>query len=161
MLEQIGKKGAEISPCGIYRYSLWRIWDDSLPKVMFIGLNPSTADATDDDSTITRCIRFAEMWGFGGIYMTNLFAYRSTDKSKLYAVDEAVGEDNDKYILKYAKKADKIIAAWGNDGSFLGRSETIYNLIPSLFCLHINQTGEPKHPLYVAYDTTLKPYIRE
>ncbi len=160
MLEQI-EKGAEISPCGIYRYSLWRIWDNSLPKVMFIGLNPSTADAIDDDRTIIKCINFAKNWGFGGIYMTNLFAYRSTDKSKLYVVNEPVGIDNDKYILKYAEKADKIIAAWGNDGCFLNRSEIVYKLFPSLFCLQINKTGEPKHPLYVTDNTVLKLYIRE
>ena len=74
-------RGADISPCGKYRYSLWRDWDwqGFANRVMFVGLNPSTADATNDDPTIRRCVRFATDWGFGGLVMVNLFAYRATD----------------------------------------------------------------------------------
>ena len=154
------KKGAELSPCRTYRYALWRIWDETKPKVMFIGLNPSTADENTDDNTITRCINFAKDWGYGGLYMTNLFAYRSPDKSQLYFVDEPVGEYNDKYIVEYAKLSEKVIAAWGNDGAFLERSKLVANLISPLFCLEVNKTGEPKHPLYVRADMELKEYKR-
>lgn len=153
--------GAELSKCRKYRYALWRIWDNTKPKVMFIGLNPSTADENTDDNTITRCTNFAKNWGYGGFYMTNLFAYRSTDKSQLYCVDEPVGNDNDKYIIKYAKLSEKVIAAWGNDGGFLERSKIVSDLISPLFCLEINQTGEPKHPLYVRSDMELKEYKRK
>ncbi|HDR1569813.1 TPA: DUF1643 domain-containing protein, partial [Pasteurella multocida] len=75
---------AIFSDCGTYRYVLWRIWDTLLPRITFIGLNPSTADESNDDPTIRRCINFAKKWGYGGIYMVNLFAYRSTDKSVIY-----------------------------------------------------------------------------
>ncbi|WGE55084.1 DUF1643 domain-containing protein [Actinobacillus equuli subsp. equuli] len=155
MLESLNS-GAELSECRKYRYALWRVWDKSKPKVMFIGLNPSTAD----DNTITRCINFAKSWGYGGIYMTNLFAYRSTDKSQLYRVDDPIGVDNDEYIAKYADLSEKVIAAWGNDGAFLDRSKLVANLISPLFCLEINKTGEPKHPLYVRADMELKEYKR-
>ncbi len=160
MLEKL-ETGAELSECRTYRYALWRIWDNNKPKVMFIGLNPSTADENTDDKTITRCTNFAKSWGYGGFYMTNLFAYRSTDKSKLPLVENPIGDDNDLYIAKYAKLADKTVAAWGNDGVFLERSAIVSNLIAPLFCLEVNQTGEPKHPLYVSSDTTLKEYKRE
>ena len=159
MLEQV-IYGAELSECRKYRYALWRIWDNSRPKIMFIGLNPSTADENTDDKTITRCINFAKSWGYGGFYMTNLFAYRSTDKSQLYCVNNPIGEDNDTYIIKYAALSDKVVAAWGNDGTFLERSKIVSDLISPLFCLKINQTGEPKHPLYVSSDTELQEYRR-
>ena len=68
------EKGAVISECQNYRYSLWRIWDESKPLIGFIGLNPSTADHREDDKTISRCIKFADSWGAGGFYMMNLFA---------------------------------------------------------------------------------------
>jgi Protein of unknown function (DUF1643) len=70
--------GAVISDCGRYRYSLWRIWNASAVRVMFIGLNPSTADATQDDPTIRRCVEFARSWGFGGIYVQSLRLPRHT-----------------------------------------------------------------------------------
>ena len=79
------RAGAKISGCGTYRYALWRHWDSDWNgqgdsnSVMFIGLNPSTADATEDDPTLRRCIGFAKSWGFGGLYMLNVFAYRATD----------------------------------------------------------------------------------
>ena len=58
--------GAVFSPDRIYRYVLYRVWDEAKPRVMFIGLNPSTADESVDDPTIRRCKRFAADWGYGG-----------------------------------------------------------------------------------------------
>ena len=76
-------KSAEISPCGLYRYSLTRKWEAWKGTVNFIMLNPSTADAQEDDPTIRRCIGFAKAWGYGGIVVTNLFAYRATNPKEL------------------------------------------------------------------------------
>ena len=75
-------KGAKFSPCKKYRLQLWRIWDDKLPKIMFIMLNPSYADAHHDDPTIRRCINFAKNWGYGGFYVGNIYPLIST-KPKL------------------------------------------------------------------------------
>jgi hypothetical protein len=75
--------GAEFSDCGTYRYALWRTWNALQPGVLFVGLNPSTADATTDDPTIRRCIGFAKRWGYGGITMANVFAYRATDPREM------------------------------------------------------------------------------
>ncbi|GHX72979.1 hypothetical protein VCSRO16_3593 [Vibrio cholerae] len=72
------KNTAELSKCRKYRYALWRTWDSDKPFAMFIGLNPSTADEKNDDPTLRRCINFAKSWGYGGVCMANLFAFRAT-----------------------------------------------------------------------------------
>ena len=81
--ENIENNGAVFSECGKYRYALWRIWDESKPAVMFIGLNPSTADEKESDPTITKVISFAKSWGFGAVYMCNSFPYISTNPDEL------------------------------------------------------------------------------
>ena len=142
------KSDANFSNCRKYRYALWRIWDESKPYVMFIGLNPSTADETKNDQTINRCINYSKDWGYGGLCMANLFAFRATAPSDMMASDEPIGSDNDEWIKKLAKEAGVIVAAWGNDGSYLERSKDVRNMIPDLMCLKINKSGEPAHPLY-------------
>lgn len=133
-----------------YRYQLWRIWDESKPLVAFICLNPSTADATEDDPTLKRCMRFAESWGYGGVYMINLFAYKATDPDALY--DETldiVGEENDQHIQKVLNLAEKVICAWGNHGVLRNRHEEVLKMIPKPYYLKRNKSGQPAHPLYL------------
>ena len=112
------KKSALISECGNYRYSLSRIWDESLPKLLFIMLNPSTADADNDDPTIRRCIGFAKGWGYGGIVVGNLYAYRSTNPMKLIFEasigTDIVGPDNDRYLQEMSAQCSEIVFAWGS-----------------------------------------------
>ena len=139
----------------IYRYALWRTWDDSLPKVLFIGLNPSTADEVQDDPTIRRCIRYAQDWGYGGYIMGNIFGYRSTDPKKLKTVNDPIGSDNNYWLKKLHKEAELTIGAWGNHGKLLDRGEEIVNLIDNLYCLKITKEGQPSHPLYLP--SKLKP----
>lgn len=155
------------SPCRRYRYTLWREWSEDLltgcadeskdldSYAMFIGLNPSTADETKDDPTIRRCIQFAKDWGYGALCMTNLFAWRETDSSKLRSVPELVGKDNDQYLSDCASRAGIVIAAWGAKGSLLGRSVQVRKLIPNLHALRITKGGFPAHPLYLP--GTLRP----
>lgn len=71
-------QSADFSACGTYRYALRKIWLPAAPQVLFIGLNPSTADEKSDDPTIRRCLGFARSWGYGGLIVANLFAYRTT-----------------------------------------------------------------------------------
>lgn len=97
------KKTAKLSDCRTYRYELWRTWDESKPYAMFIGLNPSTADETEDDPTIRRCINFAKTWGYGGLCMTNLFAYRATQPEDMKRASDPIGNKNDETLILLAK----------------------------------------------------------
>ena len=151
------KSDAKLSECRKYRYALWRTWDDTKPYAMFVGLNPSTADETDDDSTIRRCIDFAKEWGFGGLCMANLFAFRSTNPSEMFSAQDPIGSQNDIWLKKLSKEAGIIVAAWGNHGTHLGRSKVVLELIPNFQCLKVNKTGEPAHPLY--QPSTAKPML--
>lgn len=133
-----------------YRYQLWRIWDESKPLVAFIGLNPSDANAIKDDPTLKRCMRFAESWGYGGVYMINLFAYKDRKPSALY--DETldiVGEENNQHIQKVLNLVEKVICAWGNHGVLRNRHKEVLNIIPKPHYLKLNMSGQPAHPLYL------------
>jgi len=139
--------GAELSQCRKYRYALWRIWDNSKPYAMFIGLNPSTANETQNDYTINCCISYARSWGYGGLCMGNLFAFRATYPRVMKSSTDPIGSDNDAWLIKLSKKAGIIVVVWGNDGSHMGRSRSVVDMIPNLMCLGINDTGEPTHPI--------------
>ncbi|MCK7458888.1 DUF1643 domain-containing protein [Idiomarina aminovorans] len=143
------KTDAKFSACRSYRYVLWRVWDDAKLYVAIIGLNPSTADEVQNDPTINRCISFAQSWGYGGVCMVNLFAFRATVPADMMSAKDPVGPDNDKWLVDIAKTAGAVVAAWGNDGSYLGRSSAVKELIPNLCALKINRAGEPAHPLYL------------
>lgn len=155
---------AIFSDCREYRYLLTRKWVDDMPlfrgeyaeMLMIIGLNPSTADEAKNDPTVTRCIRFAQDLGFGGLYMLNLFAFRATDPQKMFAAADPVA-DNDRYLNAYAARPDVslVLCAWGNHGLHLGRSKLVVGelkQIRDLHCFGLNKTGEPKHPLYLRAD---------
>ena len=149
---------AQFSTCRQYRYALWRTWDKTKPIVLFIGLNPSTADEKNNDPTITRCINFAASWGYGGVRVANLFAYRATQPAVMKNASDPIGHDNDGWITKLAEEADLVVAAWGNDGCYLNRSATVRESITKLHCLNVNKSGEPSHPLYQRADTMPIPY---
>jgi hypothetical protein len=148
--------GAEISVCGRYRYTLWRRWATG-PQVLFVGLNPSTADATLDDPTIRRCIGFAKAWGYGGLLMANLFAWRATDPRHMLAAADPVGPRNDQALLEVHGKAALTVAAWGAQGSFLGRELVVRSLLPHLHVLRLTKGGHPGHPLYLP--SSLRPVL--
>lgn len=133
-----------------------RTWDGSLPRVMFIGLNPSTADDRADDPTVRRCIGFSQKWGFGGLILVNLFAYRTTDPVGLIAIDDPIGPENDHWIALEQKKADCVVAAWGNHGVLLNRDDTVLKSLKNAFCLGTTKTGCPRHPLYLSSVTPLQ-----
>lgn len=143
---------AHFSPCGRYRYTLQRSWDAGGPAVLFVGLNPSTADAERNDPTIRRCIGYAKNWGFGRLVVANLFALRATDPRDLLAASEPVGPENDRWLAKCQAEADLVVAAWGNHGVHLGRSAAVLRELKNPHCLRINASGEPAHPLYLPGD---------
>lgn len=151
--------GAVFSDCKNYRYCLWRIWDPTKPLVMFIGLNPSTANEVSDDPTIRRVKRFAQEWGYGGVYMMNLFAWVTPYPQDLQTGDP-LGE-NDAWLTSIALKCEKIIFAWGNFKEALERSKKVTAMFPDGYALVINQNGTPKHPLYVKSDVVPVHYRNE
>lgn len=149
--------GALLSDDRVYRYALWRRWNEDLGMVAFIGLNPSTADETEDDPTIRRCIGFAKDWGYGGIYMLNLFAFRATDPKAIKKSGAPIGPDNGEHLIRYCRKSEQIIAAWGTHGEYLDRGAVVKAVLASCFqrlwCLGETKAGHPRHPLYLAKST--------
>lgn len=147
------------SPCRTYRYTLWREFDVPVNDgyVMFIGLNPSTADEVNDDPTIRRCIEFAKSWGYSALCMTNLFAFRATKPVEMIAAADPVGPDNDTYLIDLARNAGVVVAAWGTHGTHLGRDVTVRTLVPNLHCLKKTINGHPGHPLYLRADLVPVP----
>lgn len=152
---------AVLSKCGQYRYSLKRSWMLGSGAVMFVMLNPSTADANLDDPTIRRCIGFAKDWGYQRLIVTNLFALRSTDRRGLLSAVDPVGDENDQYILDMASQADRIVLAWGSlewvpkshrtdfEMQAIGTAELLEFTPETLHCLGTTKDGSPRHPLYV------------
>lgn len=150
------KSGAHFSRCRQFRYALWREWDVDLPAVLMIGLNPSTADAEKNDPTIRRCIGFANNWGFGGVWVLNLFAFRATYPDDLKAAADPIGPRNDEWIRRVARKVGRVVAVWGNDGTLLDRSTRVRGMLGDrLEAIRLNAGGEPAHPLYLP--KSLKP----
>jgi len=153
----------KFSPDRKYRYTLWRDirWHDPVdePKILvFIGLNPSTADESQDDPTIRRCKGFARDWGFDKLLMLNIFAFRSTDPKQLYREQDPVGRHNDEEIARSIKLATQVIAAWGVHGVLHHRGEAVRRQHSSrLWHLGLTKAGHPKHPLYLRADT--KPML--
>jgi hypothetical protein len=147
-----------------YRYRLWRLWaseTSDLPVVKWIMLNPSTADSSKDDPTIRKCKKFARRWGYGGIFVANLFALRATNPKELYKVDlaTAIGPGNDGHILQIlASHPGPNIAAWGQHGNLGGRAKALMDLCKAheikLQALKIAKDGvTPWHPLYLKDDS--------
>lgn len=151
------KSGATFDSTGAYRYALWRVWDAAKPRVTFILLNPSTADATHDDPTIRRCIGFGRAWGYGRLDVVNLFAYRATHPNVLKMATDPIGPENNAHIAQAAVENDSVVAAWGNHGQWLERGQQVLRMLNrTIYCLGITQQGQPRHPLYVRKDNPLQ-----
>jgi hypothetical protein len=153
---------AIISDCGKYRHKLSRHVRDDLPynHLLFIMLNPSTADATKDDPTIRKCRGFSERLGFSFFEVVNLFDYRATDPKELREVGEPSSQINDSVILEAARNAEMVICAWGTHGALNSRGSIVSRMLTPmpLKCLGITKDGHPRHPLYVPYTQELIPF---
>jgi hypothetical protein len=147
---------AVYSDCETYRYLLTRVWGPG-DRALFVMLNPSTATEVQNDPTVERCERRARALGFGAFRVTNIFAFRATDPKVMRASEDPVGPGNDRAILESAHWADRIVCAWGNHGLHLNRGATVEQMLRgtgrSLFHLGLTGHGQPRHPLYVGYDT--------
>lgn len=150
---------AVYSSCGVYRYSLTRVWDGALPRIAFVMLNPSTASEFADDPTVARCVRRARDGGWGAIRVCNLFALRATQPSRLKAHGEPEGPGNAAALAESSRWAHTIVAAWGVHGSLRGRGRQIEGRFRSeageFLHLGLTRDGHPRHPLYVSYRVPL------
>ena len=166
MIEEISIVGAaRFSEDGLYRWSLTRRWKDG-PLLTFVGLNPSTATATEDDPTIRRCIGFARREGMAGLRMLNLYAYRSTDPDKLRHVNDPMGVGNrpawDEAFDESRITGAKIVCSWGVHGILHGGYtifiERAQRAGAVLACLGKTKAGHPRHPLYLKSGTLLETF---
>lgn len=147
--------GAIFSDDGQHRYALWRVWSQVRQPLMFIGLNPSTANGTMNDPTITRLMVRAELEGFGGLLAGNLYALVSSIPSPLTWREDAIGDEADDYIRQMVSLASRVLCAWGSFPAAKKRVDAVLNMIPEPYCLGINGDGQPKHPLYIPYSTKM------
>ena len=141
--------------CKEYRYRLRRVWDEALPSVLFIMMNPSTAEPRFDDPTVAKCRRYALAWGYGALYVGNTFAYRATDQKRLLEVDDPVGPDNDRHLCGMAREADLVVFAYGKPHKTLrARGPLVAKRILAAadrraHILRLCADGTPSHPLYL------------
>ncbi len=157
MREPYRETGAEFNATGAYRYRLWRVWGDG-ERVCFCMLNPSTADAERDDPTIRRCVGFAKSWGYAGVEIVNLFAFRATHPKDLARTVDPVGSKNDQYLAQALATSGRIVAAWGVHGMLHNRGECMSHHFARAVCLGHTQAGHPRHPLYVRADFAPVPF---
>lgn len=157
------QSAADISPSGYYRYSLRRTWGEGRPMA-FVMLNPSTADAHNDDPTIRRCINFAKREACVSLIVVNLFAGRATKPDDLFAMVDPVGHRNEDEwrVYLYQLYRPKVVCAWGAEpraekqaARFMAWAKTAPI---DLWCLGRTKANQPRHPLYLRNDTVLEPY---
>lgn len=157
-------KSAVISEDGKYRYRLYRQWHDTTlshtrPRlIMWMMLNPSSANSEIDDPTIRRCIQFSKDWGYDGMWVGNLFAIRSSDPRILYklSAEEACGPDNNVHCWKMSLESERLVMAWGSHGG-PHVPLTLYVPMEGFWCLGKTLAGAPRHPLYLKKTTQLLP----
>ncbi len=149
--------GAEFSKDGINRFILWRIWELDKPRVMFIGLNPSTANEVTNDPTIKSVCRISKANGFGGVYMVNCFPHISTNPSDMKNIPEADDLLNKEYIFRAWCMSEVVVFAWGNFPIVKesGMMDFLIKMFPDAKAIAINKNGSPKHPLYCKSDSKL------
>ena len=154
--------GAIFDMIGKYRYTLWREWSTYHPRIVFILLNPSTADEERNDPTIRRCIGFARARKFGSVEVVNLFAYRATHARELLKVVDPVGKENNRFLMRAVERCSTVVVGWGARGTLLGRNREVLSLLTGrndVYCLGTTRGGQPRHLLYVRGDTVLVPFV--
>jgi len=166
--EEVVGAGALLSPCDKYRYFLWRTWREDIAPITFCLINPSTADSKEDDPTLRKCMTYAREWGFGGVQIVNLFAYRTKSPKVLAEAakrgEDIVGPENDGNLRLVLQAPGVVLCGWGNMPSTHVKrtSLALSNLFGApgaqLCCLGVNLDGSPKHPLYLRGDLQPQPY---
>lgn len=155
-----GISGAYFSDERRYRFALWRIWSRAEKPVLFIGLNPSTAGAVNDDNTIVRCADFAKSWGYGGMFMGNLYPFVSTNPNYLRRDGTEARKSlirNDSVLIEMAALSGMVVACWGRWDASAKRAPDVLPLFDKVHCLTRTKSGQPGHPLYLS--SACKPIL--
>lgn len=147
-----------------FRYRLGRKWANG-PVVVYVMLNPSTADHEQDDATIRRCIGFAQQEGFGALEVVNLFAYRTPHPAALKHAGFPVGPENDEHIRRACEGAERVVVAWGAQLDAQPRVQMVMPLICATglepYCLAITRSGFPGHPVRLPKSSRMRPFSLE
>lgn len=158
-------RSAVFSPCGNYRYSLTRAWDDSKPRVCFLMQNPSVANDCEDDPTVKKCIGFARRWGFGSIVVVNIRSFVATDPTDVGCAAakgmDTVGADNGRYVREALSQCKSLVVACGGDESMLDAArETLADCCDGMeiSCIGYTQNDVPRHPSRLGYATPREPF---
>jgi hypothetical protein len=144
------KKSAIISDCSTYRYELHREWDKKKGKVLFIMLNPSTADSNEDDLTTIRCMNFAKRWGYGGLMIGNIYPFRAKRPKdlrawKIFGERYSVYKTNVAHVQDMMSQCDLTVCAWGCNHKGIPH---MLEYTSGLHYLELCDDGlTPKHPL--------------
>lgn len=165
---EVTARDANISADKVYRYSLIRrLGHDAVTRrICWAMLNPSTADAAQDDPTIRRVMDFSWMWGFNRVEIVNAYALRSTNPAHLWSHPDPTGPLNDDYIGLAAANADAVVVAWGTNitrprAARVLQMLRMFSQERMLWCLGTTKEGYPRHPLYLAKSTQriTYPYV--
>ncbi len=158
MLSQFS--GAVLDHTRSYRFLLWRFWDER-PRVLFCGLNPSTANELEDDATVKRWFSFAKAWGYGGLYAVNLYPFITPHPEEL-VMPSCFHKANYPAIKMASSLSALTVACWGDGIKKVG-GEDVANHVREKYlnepmCFGLTQSGNPKHPLYLPSDAELMEY---
>ncbi len=165
---------AMMSDCGKYRYELGGHLGPAEPLlaiaqdprlILWIMLNPSTADATEDDPTLRTISTFSELWGYNRLMVGNLYAYRTKMPKEMFRMMRAgtniVGPQNDAFLTQMVERArstgGRVMAAWGINAK-RGRVQEVCELVGEMHCLRTNGDGSPVHPLFQPHDLVPVPW---
>lgn len=158
---------ADVSACGRWRRRLVRDWtpEGVTPRaILWVGMNPSTADALVDDPTCARERAFSQSWGYTRYLKGNVMDWRATFPSDVpLDPDLAATAQGHAALESMAREAHLIVAAWGR------LPPRLVHLVPPatrilarsgtpVVCLGRNADGSPKHPLYLRKDTPTQPF---
>ncbi|MFM7267088.1 MAG: DUF1643 domain-containing protein [Cyanobium sp.] len=159
-----GAPDAAFSACGRYRWWLGRCWDGALPRLLFVGLNPSRADGQRDDPTLRRLLAYAQAWGYGSLEVLNLFALVSASPQLLLRAGDPVGAANDTWLRGCLERCPRgtLWIGWGNRGRWRRRDREVLSLAEALghrpMALGCTALGMPRHPLYCPARLTLRSF---
>lgn len=151
------ERQAQFSKNRKFRYTLSRRWAKG-PMLLFIMHNPSTANENKEDPTLRRIINFSKSWGYGGLYVGNLFPYCSAVPLQNFKISAYVQRKNKGAIMDMNKKAEKTVFAWGNN---INPPVWIMKYIRNPYCIDRSKIGVPKHPLFLKKTLTLSLYVKE